>query len=145
MIRKDVTSAEIKVMMKMWLDINMAIHDFIPASYWKEKYDFLQTKIINGSGLVYEEGNQIKGFIGIVESYSTKLAALYVLPEYWHQGIGEKLLNACKELHSSLITKVYVKNTKAVHFFEKNDFVFLKEEMNEENGELRCVLFWEKK
>ena len=96
--------------------------------------------------------NQIMS-IWLKENKSTHY---YISEEYWDNhfgdvkkekqsmGIGSKLIEYCKSKYSELMLKVYVKNKRAVAFYERKEFKIIEEEIDEETNEKEYVMKWEK-
>jgi len=78
---------------------------------------------------VYEENDQIIGMIDWWIMYeNADIANIGVLKEYWHKGIGSKLLEyaintidqaGCEAIH----LEVRVSNTAAISLYEKHGFI----------------------
>ena len=91
---RELEELDIDNIMKIWLETNLSTHDFIPKDYWKENYDFVKEVLPDATVFIYEDNDEIKGFIGIVdESY---IAGLFVSNKYQNEGIGSKLLEKCR-------------------------------------------------
>jgi ribosomal protein S18 acetylase RimI-like enzyme len=95
----------------------------------------------NSTIFIYEDNNIIQGFIGLVESY---IAGIFINANSQSKGIGKTLLDYVKENQSELSLQVYKKNVRAVKFYLREDFVFSKEQMDENTGEVELVLKWTK-
>jgi len=112
---KQLDNSQISKIMDIWLKANITAHNFIPETYWIRNYDVVKNEYIPISQtFVYEEDNELKGFISIINN--SFVGALFVSEEYQGKGIGKKLLNYCKKLYSSLELCVYVDNIQAVIF-----------------------------
>ena len=73
------------MIMKIWLESNISAHDFILEDYFKSNYDFVKNVLPDATVLVYEEDDEIKGFVGIIEesyiaTYSTSLVVSFFFP-----------------------------------------------------------------
>ena len=125
--------------MRIWLESNIKAHDFIDKSYWQDNYDLVQAMLPNATIFVYEEKKQIQGFIGLMGNY---IAGIFVEESNQSKGIGRALLNYVKESNSELLLKVYKKNVRAVKFYEREDFVILKEQIDDNTCEIEFVMKW---
>lgn len=132
---------ELGTVMKIWLDINIKAHDFIHASYWQRNYDLVKEMLPNATILVYEDNNQIQGFIGLMGNY---IAGIFINSNSQSKGIGKALLNYVKENSSELLLQVYKKNVRAVNFYLREDFWVLKEQIDENIDEVELVMKWTK-
>ncbi|MSU02505.1 N-acetyltransferase [Tissierella pigra] len=128
--------------MKIWLETNITAHDFISENYWRDNYDFVKKVLPESTVFVYEEENEVKGFVGIVED--SYIAGLFIAEEYQYRGIGSKLINKCKEYNSTLKLDVYGKNLKAINFYKKCGFKIIEERVNNETKEIEYSMMWNK-
>ena len=79
--------------------------------------------------IVAKEDDHVVGFVGYGASTGItdmgEIYALYVLPEYWGQGIGTTLLQtAMRQLdqYPTVCLWALKENTNAIHFYEKYGF-----------------------
>ena len=140
MIRK-LESNELEIVMEIWLDTNINTHDFINTSYWKENYNLVKEMLPDAIIFVYEDNNQIQGFIGLMGNY---IAGIFINSNSQSKGIGKALLNYVKEYNSELLLQVYKKNLRAVNFYLREDFVVSKEQIDENTNEVELVMSWTK-
>ena len=140
MIRK-LESNELEIVMEIWLDTNINNHDFINTSYWKENYNLVKEMLPDAIIFVYEDNNQIQGFIGLMGNY---IAGIFINSNSQSKGIGKALLNYVKEYNSELLLQVYKKNLRAVNFYLREDFVVSKEQIDENTNEVELVMSWTK-
>ncbi|MEL7564729.1 MAG: N-acetyltransferase [Dehalobacterium sp.] len=132
---------ELETVMKIWLETNIKAHDFIDESYWQGNYELVKEMLPNATIFVYEDDNAIKGFVGLMENY---IAGIFVNLNSQSKGIGKALLDYVKENHSELSLQVYRKNIRAVKFYIREDFIVLKEQIDENTGEVELVINWTK-
>lgn len=137
---KELDISKIDDIMKIWMEENMNAHDFISKDYWEKNYDFVRKALPDASIFVYEDHDEIRGFIGIVEN--SYIAGLFVSSKYHSNGIGGELLNRCKQEYPILKLDVYTKNSKAVNFYRKHGFKIEKEKVNEETKEVEYSMIW---
>lgn len=138
MIRK-LHPKEIETILELWLKTNGSAHAFIERDYWKKNYDFVKGMILTALIYVYKENDIIQGFIGLLEDY---IAGLFVLEQLQSKGIGKKLLDYVKCQKTGLSLHVYQKNEKAVHFYLREGFVVLHEQMDENTGQIELNMNW---
>ena len=62
----------------------------------------------------------------------------------YEQGIGKELLSYCKNKYDKLTLEVYKKNTKAINFYEREQFKPIKEDVDEANNEVEILMEWKK-
>lgn len=137
---KELDIFKIDNIMKIWIEENTNAHDFISKDYWETNYDFVKKVLPDATVFVYEDNNEIKGFIGIVES--SYIAGLFVSNKYHSNGIGGELLKRCKQQYAILRLDVYAKNLKAVNFYKKHGFKIEQEKENEETKEVEYSMIW---
>ncbi|HBD63867.1 MAG TPA: N-acetyltransferase [Clostridiales bacterium] len=130
---------DIDVVMNIWLETNIAAHDFIESGYWRDNFDDVKKMIPEASVYAYEEQGEVQGFIGLVDGY---IAGIFVRSEYQSKGIGRNLLNYAKSIRNNLSLQVYKKNEGAVRFYLKEDFSIAKEQIDESTGETEFVMSW---
>lgn len=87
---------------------------------------------------VFDENNVIKGFIGIIEG--NYIAGLFVKKEYQREGIGHRLLEYCKSKYLNLRLDVFKKNSNAINFYYKHNFIVLHEHINQEIKEIEYTM-----
>lgn len=123
MIRKSKTT-DIKSIMNIWLNTNLDAHPFIASKYWYQNLPNVQTAIQSAEVYCFvNDKDCIEGFIGLQENY---IAGLFVAKEYQSQHIGTNLLNLAKEKHQLLVLDVYLKNHRAIKFYQHNGFQITK-------------------
>ncbi|MFT4104338.1 MAG: N-acetyltransferase [Lacrimispora sp.] len=131
----------LEAVMKIWLEANITAHDFIRPDYWQEKYKPVEKMLPAAAIFVYEEGNAILGFIGIIENY---IAGIFVDVNSQSKGIGKALLDHVKKSCFKLSLQVYKKNYSAVRFYLREGFAVLNEQTDENTGETELVMSWTK-
>lgn len=139
MIRK-FKENDLDVVMNIWVETNIAAHDFIESSYWLDSFDDVKIMIPEASVYVYEEHGEIQGFIGLADCY---IAGIFVCAENQSKGIGRNLLNYAKGIRGILSLHVYKKNEGAVQFYLREGFRISKEQTDENTGEREFVMEWE--
>ena len=130
---------ELEIVMKIWLETNIAAHDFISEDYWHRNYGLVKKMLPNATIFVYEEDNAILGFIGLTENY---IAGIFIDANSQSKGIGKALLDYVKKSYSKLSLQVYKKNSCAVIFYMREGFVVLNEQTDENTGETELVMNW---
>ena len=61
-----------------------------------------------------------------------------------HSGIGTSLLDRIKENKDNLTLNVYKKNTNAIKFYEKNNFIITSENIDKDTNEIEYTMTWSK-
>lgn len=132
MIRK-LKNEDINKVMDIWEESTIKAHDFIDKDYWKNNYDTVKNVYIPISDtFVYDDGENIKGFISIIDDEF--IGALFIDVKYRGLGIGSKLINYTTSKYGKLNLAVYKENEKAVKFYTHKGFKIIKEQKNEDSG-----------
>jgi ribosomal protein S18 acetylase RimI-like enzyme len=140
MIRK-FNVEELENVMSIWLNTNIEAHDFIKKSYWQENFDIVKEMLPDATIFIYEDNNEIQGFIGLINNY---IAGIFIRSNCQSKGAGKALLDYVKEDHAELSLQVYKKNIRAVKFYTREDFIALKEQLDDNTGEIELVMNWTK-
>lgn len=127
--------------MEIWLKSNIEAHYFIDKSYWINNFIMVRNLISTSEVYIYEENNEILGFVGLVDNY---IAGIFVDSNYRNKGIGKELLDYIKNLKSELSLDVYEKNKKAYNFYIKNGFIIEEKSLDNENNQYEYKLIWNK-
>ncbi|WP_313071559.1 N-acetyltransferase [Lacrimispora sp.] len=127
--------------MKIWLDTNTNAHDFIQKNYWQDNYDEVRRMMPEAEIFIYENNQTIQGFIGLMDDY---IAGIFIDSGCQSQGIGKALLDHAKKVHSNLSLQVYKNNEGAVRFYVREGFSLVKEQKDENTGEIELVMAWVK-
>lgn len=104
--------------MEIWLEGNIKAHSFIGEEYWKKNYEQVRSILPNAEVYVYEEQNDILGFIGMDAEY---IAGLFVADGFRRRGIGHQLIETVKR-KNRLSLHVYEKNLTAIAFYKSEGF-----------------------
>lgn len=138
MIRK-LQKADIIKVADIWLHTNIKAHNFIHAQYWESNYVLVKEMLLQVEVYVYESNGKIQGFIGLNGEY---IEGIFVCDKSQSQGIGKLLLDFVKESRTQLSLNVYQKNTKAIHFYQREGFGIQSEGLDEATGEKDYVMTW---
>lgn len=130
---------DIEEIMKLWLESNLETHDFISSSYWNDNFEMVKNMLPDATIFIYEENNDIKGFIGLEGNY---IAGIFIRLNSRSQGIGKSLLDYVKHTHSELSLQVYKKNVRAVNFYLREGFRIIEEQMDENIGEIEFLMLY---
>ncbi|MGB4661528.1 MAG: N-acetyltransferase [Mobilitalea sp.] len=128
--------------MELWLETNILAHSFINDDYWKSNFDAVKEMMPNAILYVFEDGQDILGFIGLTDEY---IAGIFVSDQHQSQGIGKQLLDYAKKKYSDLSLHVYIKNNRAISFYQRECFVIVNEQVDENTSEIEIVMNWKRK
>ena len=134
--------ADINKVADIWLDTNLKAHYFISAQYWKSNFDLVKEMLSQAEVYVYENEQKIQAFIGLSGEY---IEGIFVSDEMQSQGIGKFLLDYIKDRKTKLCLNVYQKNTRAIHFYQRESFEIQCEGFDEATGEKDYSMVWQKK
>ena len=123
----------------LWLDANLKAHDFVPAAYWRGNFEPVKEMLPQAEVYVYEDTGEIQAFAGLTGEY---IEGIFVSGEMQSQGIGKRLLDHIKAIKDTLHLSVYQKNTRAIHFYQREGFVIQCEGLDESSGEEEYTMFW---
>lgn len=138
MIRK-LETKDIDKIMDIWLSSSIDGHKFIDEKYWRDNYDTVKNVYIPMSEVfVYEDNNEIKGFIGILNNEF--IGALFVDKNSQGLGIGSKLINYALNKYNKLNLAVYKDNENAVKFYNNKGFKIINEQQNEDSGFIEYIM-----
>lgn len=89
---------------------------------------------------VYEDNQGIRGFIGLNNEY---VEGVFVSEGMQSHGICKALLNYAKDKRSKLLLNVYQKNTRAISFYQREEFEIQNSGLDEATGEKEYVMVWQ--
>lgn len=134
-------NADIDKIMEIWLNSNIEAHNFIDKSYWEKNFEMVKNALPQAEIYIYEENNNIMGFVGLVENY---IAGIFVEKNFRGKGTGKKLLNYAKSIKNNLTLNVYEKNIDAVKFYKREGFTVEKFGIDKSTDEKEFMMSWEK-
>lgn len=139
---RSLQKADINRVADIWLDTNLKAHSFISAQYWESNYELVKGMLSQAEVYVYEDGQKIQGFIGLSDKY---IEGIFVPEKMQSQGIGKLLLHYIKDRKDVLRLNVYQKNTRAIHFYQREGFEIQCKGLDEATGEKDYVMIWQQK
>ena len=126
---RELRKADINKVADIWLDTNIKSHYFISAQYWKSNFELVKKLLLQATVYVYEDKQEIQGFIGLSDEYIE----------------GKILLNYVKEKIKTLFLNVYQKNIRAISFYQREGFEIRRNGIDEATGERDYVMVWQRK
>lgn len=132
---------DLEQVMKIWLETNIAAHNFVPEKYWRDNFNGVKEALPKAEVYVYECDcdKSIGGFIGLNGNF---IEGLFVRYDLQSQGIGKQLLDRAKSVSSRLELSVYSKNGRAVKFYEREGFAVQSELVDEYTEEKEYIMCW---
>lgn len=140
MIRK-FEMKDTKRVMQIWLEANLEAHDFVSGDYWCSQYQTVQEQLSAADIYVYEQDNEIQGFVGMTDDY---LAGIFVDKKYRSMGIGKGLLDYVKKIYPAFSLNVYQKNQRAVDFYLRENLTIVSTGVDEDTAEADYTVVWKK-
>ena len=134
---------DLTAVMQIWLDTNIKAHYFIPKEYWTDNYEMVRSVLPQAEIYVYENDatKQIDGFIGLSNEY---IEGIFVREGIQSNGIGKQLLEYAKCVKSNMSLCVYQENTRAIQFYQREQFVIQSENIDDNTNQKEYVMIWEK-
>lgn len=134
---------DLTAIMQIWLDTNIKAHYFIPKEYWTDNYEMVRSVLPQAEIYVYENDvtKQIDGFIGLSNEY---IEGIFVREDVQSKGIGKQLLEYAKCVKSNMSLCVYQENTRAIQFYQREQFVIQSENIDDNTNQKEYVMIWKK-
>lgn len=139
---REFQKSDIEKITEIWLNTNLKAHDFIPAQYWLSKLEAVKGMFLQAEIYIFEKENEIQGFIGLYENY---IAGIFVQSQFQTKGIGKRLIDFVKDRKEELTLSVYQKNTRAVKFYQRENFEIRCENTDENIREKEYLMVWSRK
>ena len=139
---RELQEKDINRVAEIWLDTNLKAHNFISDQYWRSNFELVRDMLMQAEVYVYEGNQEIQGFIGLNGEY---IEGIFVSDKMQSKGIGKFLLNYVKGKRDKLVLNVYQKNTRAIHFYQREGFVVQYSGVDEATGEKDYVMAWRQK
>ena len=134
MIIRKFEPSDTEEIIRIWYEVSIVAHSFIPQEMWEAHKDELRNKYLPiAQTWVAEENGNLLGFISLIEDY---IGALFVTSASQGKGVGTRLIEQAKQAYEHLKVGVYAKNMKAREFYSKNGFAAVSEEVQPETGEI---------
>jgi len=116
----------------VWETSVHATHDFLTPTDFEEIKELVRTINFNDLQVFcLVDGNEVAGFIGVADK---KVEMLFLAPEYFGKGLGQKLLNfAVNELNAEKVD-VNEQNTKALKFYQNFGFEIFERTEKDDQG-----------
>lgn len=121
-----------KQVLIIWEKSVLATHDFLSPSDFVEIKNLVKDIDFNEFQVFcLTKENLVMGFIGVADK---KIEMLFLDPQYFGQGLGQKLLNfAVKELKADKLD-VNEQNTKALKFYQNFGFETFERTEKDDQG-----------
>ena len=134
---------DLTAIMQIWLDTNIKAHCFIPKEYWTDNYEMVRSVLPQAEIYVYENDatKQIDGFIGLSNEY---IEGIFVREGIQSNGIGKQLLEYAKCVKSNMSLCVYQENTRAIQFYQREQFVIQSENIDDNTNQKEYVMIRKK-
>ena len=142
MIRK-FTKNDSEQVMKIWLETNIEAHSFDPQEYWRNSYAKVKEMLPEAQIFVFEDEKtkELLGFIGLMKNY---IAGIFIVQAGQSQGIGKALMDYVKKKYTSLTLTVYQKNSRALAFYQRENFSIQAESTDNGTKEKEFIMSWKR-
>ena len=110
---------------------------------WTDNYEMVRSVLPQAEIYVYENDatKQIDGFIGLSNEY---IEGIFVREGIQSNGIGKQLLEYAKCVKSNMSLCVYQENTRAIQFYQREQFVIQSENIDDNTNQKEYVMIWKK-
>ena len=133
--------ADTQKIIDLWLEASLAAHGFVGEDYWRGMLPSVRDHYLpNTETFVLEDKHQIKGFISILDG--NYIGALFVAPRYQGQKLGAKLLRFAQKRFPLLSLNVFIKNPRAIKFYQRNGFKIIAEQTDPSTKERELRMSW---
>lgn len=133
MIRK-YKNSDVEKVLDIWSSSSSLAHPFLDAAFVKKvKSDMKEIYLPNAETWVFEENNEVIGFISMI---GNEIGGLFVHPSQHSKGIGTKLVTFIVEFHRELEVEVFKDNKIGRAFYDKYGFKMTKEYFHEESNQV---------
>ena len=138
---RNMHKADVQRVADIWLDTNKKAHYFIPGDYWEGQFEAVKEMLLQAEVYVYEDLHQIQGFIGLE---GDNIAGIFVWRGAQSRGIGKCLMEYVKDRRHALSLSVYQKNTRALRFYQREQFEIAYEGTDPHTGEKEYIMTWKR-
>jgi len=124
---REYNKADLENLMSIWQQASALAHPFLEEEFVKNITEAMRTIYLpdpEAKTYVFEENKNVLGFISMREN---EIAGLFVNPEHHSKGIGSCLINHIKENYENLEVEVFKNNKIGRAFYDKYEFVTIKE------------------
>jgi len=117
----------------IWHKSSTIAHPFLQDAFVeKVRKAMHQVYIPKSRTWVYEREKEVIGFISMND---TEIVGLFLLPDYFGQGIGTQLVNYVMSLYEYVEVEVFENNTIGRAFYDKYGFSFLNKYYHKESAQ----------
>ncbi len=136
---RNLENKDIDKIMDIWLKSTIKAHDFISKEYWESSYNTVKDVYIPiAKTFVYEDNEDIKGFISIINNEF--IGAIFVDVDAQNNAIGKRLIDYAMNKYKKLNLAVYKENKKSVEFYINRGFKITKEQVNEDSNHKEYIM-----
>lgn len=110
-----------------------------PKKFWTDTHGMVKSVLPQVEVYLYEDDatKQIDGFIGLLNDY---IEGIFVREGVQSNGIGKQLLEYAKSIKSNMSLCVYQKNTRAIQFYQREQFVIQSENTDDNTNQKVYVM-----
>lgn len=141
MIRK-YKNSDCDIVIDIWHEASSLAHPFLNATFMENvRKDMRQLYLPNALTWVFEEDNEVIGFISMIEN---EIGGLFVKPDEHARGIGTLLVNHVLSIYDILEVEVFKNNRIGRSFYNKYGFKLIQEYTMEETQQQVLKLKYKK-
>lgn len=141
MIRK-YKNSDCDIVIDIWHEASSLAHPFLNATFMENvRKDMRQLYLPNALTWVFEEDNEVIGFISMIEN---EIGGLFVKPDEHVRGIGMLLVNHVLSIYDILEVEVFKNNRIGRSFYNKYGFKLIHEYTMEETQQQVLKLKYKK-
>ena len=115
-------------------------HPFLPPAFMEKTERAMRQRMLHEFETHVLDDDGIRGFLCRKGPY---VDALFVDPPFQGRGFGKQLLDHLKERTAAAHLSVFSQNTRAIKFYQREEFRAMKLDQHRETGESTVLLKWE--
>ena len=102
---RELQKADINKVTDIWLDTNVTAHSFISSQYWQNNFELVKELLLQATVYVYEQNQEIQGFIGLNDEYIEFLKRTDLGSQYPKERFEERIAKLVDHVSISLVAR----------------------------------------
>lgn len=138
------TPADYAACADIWLEASLLAHDFVDPALWTAQREAMARHYLPASQVTLFRGaDRPIAFAAVCRPEDEDLlAALFVAPACWREGVGSELLRHVLRGRDRLRLDVYRANTGALAFYKSMGFTPVGESLCGHTGQPQIAMLW---
>jgi putative acetyltransferase len=133
MIRK-YQDHDLDSLLELWYRASRQAHPFLDEAFLRQERDAITgVHMLKAETWVYVRQTNVVGFISLL---GNEVGGFFVDPTVQGEGIGRALMDHARLLREELEVEVFKANSIGRRFYDRYGFVFVKEHVDEQTGQL---------